>query len=190
MKKSVLAMVLLMLTLSACGQGAGPAEEQVDQMPTAEELGMPETMDLEFVAGEQVQAIPATLYIGQGYSLYVPDTGWRKETEREDRIPVDVWESTTDEYVEIAIFRYGSVPLEEAITNFLEEQDDYVFQDLLLGSGEVTEPLEGIDEDGDVLKFIMRVGTEGTYIVSWKYRDAYSSAASQAEQIVRTFVLT
>ena len=47
MKKRVLAMVLLMLTLSACGQGAGPAEEQVDQMPTAEELGMPETMDRE-----------------------------------------------------------------------------------------------------------------------------------------------
>ena len=190
MMKRVLAMLLLMLTLSACGQGAGPAEEQVDQMPTAEELGMPETMDLEFVAGEQVQAIPATLYIGQGYSLYVPDTGWRKETEWEDRIPVDVWESTTEEDVEIAVYRYGSVPLEEAVTHFLEEQDDYVFQDLLLGNGEVTEPLEGIDDDGDVLKFIIRIGTDGTYIVSWKYQNAYSSAASLAEQIVRTFVLT
>jgi len=190
MIRRYLAILLLVLMLSACGQGAGPTEEQAHQLPTAEELGMPETMDLEFVAGEQVQATPATLRIGQGYSIYVPDAGWRKETEREDRIPVDVWESTTDEHVKIAIFQYGSVPLEEAITDFLEEQDDYVFQDLLLGSGEVKEPLEGIDEDGDVLKFIMRVGTEGTYIVSWKYRDAYSSAASQAEQIVRTFVLT
>ena len=190
MKKRVLAMVLLMLTLSACGQGAGPAEEQVDQMPTAEELGMPETMDLEFVAGEQVQAISATLYIGKGYSIYVPDAGWRKGDEREEKIPVEVWESTTEEDVEIAVYRYGSIPLEEAVTHFLEEQDDYVFQDLLLGNGEVTEPLEGIDDDGDVLKFIIRIGTDGTYIVSWKYQNAYSSAASLAEQIVRTFVLT
>ena len=109
--------------------------------------------------------------------------------EWDDRIPTDVWESTADDEVEVAVSRYSSMPMEEAVTDFLEEHDDYVFQDLLLGRGEVTEPLEGVDEEGDVLKFIMKAGKTGTYIVSWKYRDALASAASQAEQIVRTFVL-
>ena len=190
MRKSFVAMCLAALfALSACGQASGPAEEQIDQMPTAEELGMPETMELEFVAAEQVQTTLATLHIGEGYSLYVPNTGWNKDTDRDDRIPTDVWESTADDEVEVAVSRYGSMPMEEAVTDFLEEHDDYVFQDLLLGSGEVMEPLEGVDEDGDVLKFMMRAGKTGNYIISWKYRDALASTASQAEQIVRNFVL-
>ena len=42
MRKSFVAMCLAALfALSACGQASGPAEEQIDQMPTAEELGMP-----------------------------------------------------------------------------------------------------------------------------------------------------
>lgn len=184
---AALAMALL---LSGCGSLSGPAEEQIDQMPTAEELGLPATMDLEFVAEEQVQTTPATLYVGEGYSLYVPDAGWRKETDREGRIPVDGWESALDEKVEVAVFRYGAVPLEEAVSDFLEEHDDYVFQQLLMGSGEVSEPLEGMDEDGTILKFVIRAGKEGNFIVSWKYRDALGSAASQAEQMVRTFVTT
>jgi hypothetical protein len=48
--------------------------------------------------------------------------------------------------------------------------------------------VEGIDDDGEVLKFIMRTGREGTFIVSWKYRNALSGAASQAEQMAKTFV--
>ena len=190
MRKIIAAMCLAVLVaLSACGQASGPAEEQADQTPTAEELGLPATMELEFVAAEQVQTALATLQIGEGYSIYIPDTGWKKDVEWDDRIPTDVWESTADDEVEVAVSRYSSMPMEEAVTDFLEEHDDYVFQDLLLGRGEVTEPLEGVDEEGDVLKFIMKAGKTGTYIVSWKYRDALASAASQAEQIVRTFVL-
>ena len=187
MKRGLMVVLMMVLMLSACGQASGMAEDQ--QLPTAEELGLPETMDLEFVAGEQVQATPATLYIGKGYSIYVPDTGWKLEQDREDGVPEDTWESTQDEDVEFAVSHYGTVSAEEAVAAFLEEHGDYVFQDLLLDSGEAKEPLEGVNEDGDVLKFLMRAGKEGIYIVSWKYRDAFGSAASQAEQIVRTFVL-
>ena len=74
------------------------------------------------------------------------------------------------------------------MTDFLEEEDDYVFPQLILGSEEILDPVEGIDDDGEVLKFIMRTGREGTFIVSWKYRNALSDAASQAEQIAKTFV--
>ena len=187
MKRGLMVVLMMVLMLSACGQASGIAEDQ--QLPTAEELGLPETMDLEFVAGEQVQATPATLHIGKGYSIYVPDTGWKLEQDTEDGVLEDIWESTQDEDVEFAVSHYGTVSAEEAVAAFLEEHGDYVFQDLLLDSGEAKEPLEGVDEDGDVLKFLMRAGKEGIYIVSWKYRDAFGSAASQAEQIVRTFVL-
>ena len=190
MKRMILAMGLAaLLTAAGCGQASAPAEEQADQMASLEELGLPETMELEFVAAEQVQTAPATLQIGEGYSIYIPDSGWKKDADREGRIPADVWESTADDDVEVAVYRYGTTPLEEAVTDFLEEHDDYVFQDLLLGNGEVKEPLEGVDEDGDVLKFMIRVGKTGAYLVSWKYGEALSAAASQAEQIVRTFVL-
>ena len=186
MKRGFWALLMMAVLLSACGRAAAPAEK-AGQYGTAEELGLPATMELEFVAGEQVQAVPATLYVGRGYSVYIPDSGWKKDVEREEMALADVWESTLDDEVEFAVYHYGMTPLEEAVTNFLEEQDDYVFQGLLLNE-EAKEPLEGVDEDGDVLKFLIRAGKEGTYLVSWKYRDAYGSAAYQAEQIARSFV--
>ena len=71
MRNIMAAMCLsVLLALSACGQASAPAEEQADEMITAEELGLPATMELEFVAAEQVQAAPATLQIGEGYSIY------------------------------------------------------------------------------------------------------------------------
>ena len=183
-----LAVLLAMLLLTACGQAPAPAGGQENQMPTAEEQGLPEKTDLEFVSGEKVQTVSSTLYAGKGYSIYIPDAGWRREPEQEDRIPVDVWEHVADDNAEVHVWRYGAVPLEEAVRDFLDEEDDYVFPQLVLGSEEILDPAEGIDDDGDVLKFIMRTGKEGTFIVSWKYRNALSDAASQAEQIAKTFV--
>ena len=188
MKQSLLALfVAVVILLPACGRMSAPAEDSVTGQSTVEELGLPATVDLEFVAGEQVQAVPATLHAGRGYSVYIPDSGWKKETEREGMALADAWESTLDDEVEFAVYHYGNTPLQEAVTNFLEEEEDYVFHELLLNE-EATEPLEGVDEDGDFLRFLIRVGKEGTYLVTWKYRDAYGSAASQAEQMARSFV--
>jgi hypothetical protein len=188
MKRVKCLAVLLAMLLTACGQAPAHTGGQENQMPTAEEQGLPEKTDLEFVSGEKVQTVPATLHAGKGYSIYVPDAGWRRDPEREERIPVDVWEHVSDDNAEVSVRRYGAVPLEEAVTDFLEEEDDYVFPQLILGSEEILDPVEGIDDDGEVLKFIMRTGREGTFIVSWKYRNALSDAASQAEQMAKTFV--
>jgi hypothetical protein len=188
MKRVKCLVVLLAMLLTACGQAPAHTGGQENQMPTAEEQGLPEKTDLEFVSGEKVQTVSSTLYAGKGYSIYIPDAEWRREPEQEDRIPVDVWEHVADDNAEVHVWRYGAVPLEEAVRDFLDEEDDYVFPQLVLGSEEILDPVEGIDDDGDVLKFIMRTGKEGTFIVSWKYRNALSDAASQAEQIAKTFV--
>ena len=98
-----LAVLLAMLLLTACGQAPAPAGGQENQMPTAEEQGLPEKTDLEFVSGEKVQTVPATLYAGKGYSIYVPDAGWRRDPEREERIPVDVWEHISEDNAEVSV---------------------------------------------------------------------------------------
>lgn len=207
-KMTLIAALLIVLVLSGCGQKTQtppPAEEQTNQTtttpdqttttsdqgdrnPTAEELGRAETMELEFMAGNQVETVPATLYIGQGYSLYVPDTGWKLEKDVDDGIPEEVWESTLNNDVEFAVSHYNGISASDAITAFLNDHDDYVFQDVLNG-GEVQEPLIGVDDDGDVLKFITREGAGATYILSWEYRREAETFDAQLEQIVRTFEL-
>ena len=187
-RMNLLAVLLMLVLLSACGQNETRPKDPVNQMPAAEELGIPATAELKYVADGEVKTASSTLYRGEGYSIYIPDEGWRRDAEREGRIPVDVWEHVWNDEAEVQVWRYGSVPLREAVTDFLEEEDDYVFPRLILGSEEILDPVEGMDEDGDVLKFIMRTGKEGTFIVSWKYRNALSDAASQAEQIAKTFV--
>lgn len=187
-RKNLLVVLLMLVLLSACGQNETRPKDPVNQMPAAEELGIPATAELKYVADGEVKTASSTLYRGEGYSIYIPDEGWRRDAEREGRIPVDVWEHVWNDEAEVQVWRYGSVPLREAVTDFLEEEDDYVFPRLILGSEEILDPVEGMDEDGDVLKFIMRTGKEGTFIVSWKYRNALSDAASQAEQIAKTFV--
>ena len=189
MKRMNLLVVLLMsVLLSACGQTGTPLKDPANQMPTAEELGIPATAELEYVADGEKKTASSTLYRGEGYSIYIPNEGWRRDAEREGGIPVDVWEHVWNDEAEVQVWRYGPVPMKEAVTDFLEEEDDYVFPQLILGSAEILDPVEGMDEDGDVLKFIMRTGKEGTFIVSWKYRDALGGAASQAEQMAKTFL--
>ena len=179
--------LLVVLSLSAC---ASVETVSAQDAVAAESAARPKTTEVEFVAGGQVKSVPASLYLGDGYSIYIPEAGWELEQEREDGIPEDIWESVTDDEVQISVSHYKGIPAAEAVTVFLEEHDDFVFRELLLDYSEAKEPLEGVDENGDVLKFILRSGVGDTYIVSWEYRDALGAAASQAEQIVRTFALT
>lgn len=186
-RNMMLTGLLAVLSLSACGAGAAVSMEE---SAAAETAARPEKMELEFVAGDRVETAPASLHLGEGYSIYIPDAGWNPEQDRDDGMPEDVWESVTDDEVQVSVTRYKGIPAAEAVTIFLEEHDAFVFQELLLDESEAKEPLEGVDEDGTVLNFILRSGVGDTYIVSWEYRDALGAAASQAEQMVRTFALT
>ena len=127
MKKLILILTLL-LALSGCGQTDSPAAPETaapstvpetaapagDRNPTAEELGRADKKDLTIMVEGTEEAVPATLYIGQGYSIYIPDEGWRLEKDMEDGVPEEKWESTVNGDVELRVLHLGEKTLEQA----------------------------------------------------------------------------
>ena len=201
---SVVLMGLLVLALSGCGQKAQtpppaaetPAETPAgttgetpagDRNPTAAELGREETTELAFTVEGETELIPVTLYIGQGYSIYIPSEGWRLEKWVDDGIPEDTWESIVNDDVELTVSHYAGKTTMEARDAFVRDED-YVFEDLM--GGELGDPLIGMDEDGDYLSFMVAQGADTVYVISWEYPgEAAEGFGTRLAQIANTFQL-
>ena len=199
---SVVLMGLLVLALSGCGQKtqtpppaaetpaetpAGTTEEPPagDRNPTAAELGREETTELAFTVEGETELIPVTLYIGQGYSIYIPSEGWRLEKWVDDGIPEDTWESIVNDDVELTVSHYAGKTTMEARDAFVRDED-YVFEDLM--GGELGDPLIGMDEDGDYLSFMVAQGADTVYVISWEYpAEAAEGFGARLGQIANTF---
>ena len=61
----------------------------------------PEHTELEITVEGVSEQLPAALYIGDGYSIYIPEEGWEHEQETEGHITEDSWESTVNDEVEL-----------------------------------------------------------------------------------------
>ena len=199
---SVVLMGLLVLALSGCGQKAQtpppaaetPAETPAgtteethagDRNPTAAELGREETTELAFTVEGETELIPVTLYIGQGYSIYIPSEGWRLEKWVDDGIPEDTWESIVNDDVELTVSHYAGKTTMEARDAFVRDED-YVFEDLM--GGELGDPLTGMDEDGDYLSFMVAQGADAVYVISWEYpAEAAEGFGARLGRIADTF---
>ena len=199
---SVVLMGLLVLALSGCGQktqtpppaAETPAETPAgttgetpagDRNPTAAELGREETTELAFTVEGETELIPVTLYIGQGYSIYIPSEGWRLEKWVDDGIPEDTWESIVNDDVELTVSHYAGKTTMEARDAFVRDED-YVFEDLM--GGELGDPLTGMDEDGDYLSFMVAQGADTVYVISWEYpAEAAEGFGARLGQIANTF---
>lgn len=186
MKKLFLCL-LLTLSLTACGPsgasgaapggqtepvetGAEPTESAQtavtdgDRNPTAEELGRPEATDLTFFVEGQEETMPATLYIGQGYSLYIPTEGWNREVFTENGVPADSWESTDSDRAELRILHLGQRSLEDCRNWVIQELSDYVISEDQQGG------LYGEDtEEGMVMDVRFHEGGGNVYAVTWTY---------------------
>ena len=202
----LIAALLAALLLTGCGRKTqtGSAAQQTtnqttnqtttttqtagDRNPTAAELGRAETMDLEFMVEGLAETMPATLYIGQGYSLYIPNEGWGLKKGADDGIPEETWESIMNDDVEFKVSHYSSVTPAEARQMFVAHED-YVFEDLM--GGEFGDPLTGIDEDGDHLRFMSVEGNGTVYILFWEYpKGTEEGFGARMEQILGTFQVT
>ena len=185
MKRVILSAILLTLLLSGCGgtkttaekapapESQPPAAEQTapagaDRNPTAAELGREDRAVLEVTVEGETEEVPAALFIGQGYSLYIPEEGWRYEKDLDDGVAEDTWESILNGEVELEVRQYPASPdrTPDAVKAAFVKGRDYVFEDLM--GGGLGDPLAGVDEDGDFLSFMAAEGADGTvYVISW-----------------------
>ena len=202
MKKLILILTLL-LTLSACGQKTAPSAPDVqtsatsevpetaapapteDRNPTAAELGREEKKDMVFTVEGTEETVPVTLYIGQGYSIYIPDEGWRLEKDVEDGIPEEKWESTVNDDVELRVLHLGEKTLEQAKAWVTAEEDDYrLIEDKQGGLG-------GTDEkDREVLEVRFHPSGSQMYAVLYEYpMEAAEGFGARLGQIAETFAV-
>ena len=185
MKKRYLVWTLLLaLVLSGCGQKPEtqpPAKEEPvaeqpaaetpaetlpaeDRNPTAAELGREEKKDLMFMVEGMEEAVPATLYIGQGYSIYIPDEGWKLEKDMDDGIPEDTWESAVNHDVELRVLHLGEKTLEEAKAWVTAAEDDYGLVEDKQGGLGGTDP-----EDQEMMEVRFYPAGNQMYAVLYEY---------------------
>ena len=177
-RMSLILTGLLFLALSGCGQKAQTpppapetpvAETQTetpdgDRNPTAAGLGREEKTELAFTVESETELVPVTLYIGQGYSIYIPDEGWRLEKWVDDGIPEDVWESVINDDVELTVLHLGEKTLAEAQDWVKAEEDDYQLVEDKQGG------LGGTDEkDREMLEVRFHTSGSTMYAVLYKY---------------------
>ena len=202
MKKLILILTLL-LALSGCGQKTSPVVPDVpptapetaapettapavpteDRNPTAAELGREEKKDLVFMVEGTEETVPATLYIGQGYSMYIPDEGWRLEKDMDDGVPEDTWESTVNHDVELRVLHLGEKTLEKAKAWVTAAEDDYrLIEDKQGGLGGMDE------EDREVMEVRFYPSGSQMYAVLYEYpMEAAEGFGARLAQIAETF---
>ena len=202
MKKLILILTLL-LALSGCGQKTSPVVPDVpptapetaapettapavpteDRNPTAAELGREEKKDLVFMVEGTEETVPATLYIGQGYSMYIPDEGWRLEKDMDDGVPEDTWESTVNHDVELRVLHLGEKTLEQAKAWVTAAEDDYrLIEDKQGGLGGMDE------EDREVMEVRFYPSGSQMYAVLYEYpMEAAEGFGARLAQIAETF---
>ena len=205
MKRVILTCALLALLLTGCGAkgtngdpaaqsqppAAEPAAPADGQSPAAEPHRAERTV-LEISVEGETEEVPAVLFAGQGYSLYIPEEGWRHEKDMDDGVAEDIWESTVNDEVELEVRRYPArlnESLAEVKADFTRDRD-YVFEDLM--GGDLGDPLTGMDEDGDFLSFMAAQSGDGTvYVISWEYpAEAAEGFGTRLALIANTFQLT
>lgn len=102
-------------------------------------------------------------FIGEGFTILIPDKNYRYEKEYDDGILDEKWEYTKKDDVEIKVTTYKNADELSARSRFIKENNEYIFEDMTGYSVCGTEP------DGDVLWFDIYESNGTVYVVSWEY---------------------
>lgn len=199
MKKLWIVLLSLFL-LTGCGQkpetpvppsDPSPTQQEPNEPPVSPEPETParaEQVDLTFFVEGEEEALPATLYVGDGYSLYIPDEDWDgPEQSAESGVPTDTWVSAFNSDVALSVSRYGDMTVTEARDAFAQSSG-YEFEDLMGGSPD--DPLTGTNEKAEYLSFFVAAGGGAdSYAVSWRYpAEAAEGFGARLPTIAETFL--
>lgn len=203
MKRTMIlaAALCLALTMSACGQtapagtspsasagtsasasasaSAGTATSAAPQ-ESAPETSRDKQTTLSMEVEGQKEEIPATLYEGEGYSIYIPDEGWTLGEPGE-------WKAAANSDVELKVEFFSGKTAEEARTAILAEYEQYGFMDAD-DEGHFT----GRDgEAGKTMGVWLTESDGGTYAVLDTYpAEAAEGFGARLPVIAGTFALT
>ena len=201
MKKILFCALFVGLSLSACARQEEPApplrEDAAESLAQTEQLledasARPEKSEIRVTVQSKTEILPVELYVGQGYSIYIPEEGWRLDRDREEGgILEDTWESTRHgDDAELKVSMYPNVTVEDAKSRFAAQADDYVFDADL--TGDWGDPMRGRDEEDREMLHFMVVDRQGdAYVISWHYDDAVADLyGAQLRQMADTFLPT
>ena len=191
--------LLIGLTLTACAaQNEDPLangnttdtphKEQsnisdIDQNNITDDSSRDETTDLRFMVEGMEELVPATLYIGQGYSIYIPNEGWRLEEDINEGIQIDTWESVINDDVELSVLHLGERTLDQAKDWIITEEEDFIFTEDEQGN------LVGTDgEDQKIIAVIFYSADNALYAVQYTYPiEAAEGFGTRLSVIASTF---
>ena len=154
-----------------------------DQNNISNDLSRDETTDLRFMVEGMEELVPATLYIGQGYSIYVPNEGWRLEEDINEGIQIDTWESVINDDVELSVLHLGERTLDQAQDWIITEEEDFIFTEDEQGN------LVGTDrEDQKNIAVIFYSSDNAMYAVQYTYPiEATEGFGTRLSVIASTF---
>lgn len=154
-----------------------------DQNNISNDLSRDETTDLRFMVEGMEELVPATLYIGQGYSIYVPNEGWRLEEDINEGIQIDTWESVINDDVELSVLHLGERTLDQAQDWIITEEEDFIFTEDEQGN------LVGTDmEDQKNIAVIFYSADNAMYAVQYTYPiEATEGFGTRLSVIASTF---
>lgn len=201
MKKILFCALFVGLSLSACARQEEPApplrEDAAESLAQTEQLledasARPKKSEIRVTVQSKTEILPVELYVGQGYSIYITEEGWRLDRDREEGgILEDTWESTRHgDDAELKVSMYPNVTVEDAKSRFAAQADDYVFDADL--TGDWGDPMRGRDEEDREMLHFMVVDRQGdAYVISWHYDDAVADLyGAQLRQMADTFLPT
>lgn len=107
-----------------------PLEEAEPQQPTE---GLPEedlltreeNVTLTYYLEGEVTKTQAVLYVGQGYSIYIPAMEWSCMDTQLDGCPAQIWQSDWNEQVMLSVIRLDDMDLTGAQTRVKQQAPGY-----------------------------------------------------------------